>query len=143
MNLMSGNVTKGLIGSFNSIKLAKVSMNVYEQAKSKGDDATMKRALGYASDNLKDAGKSMKETQEAMKKSAVESKDQEEVKQPSSTEKSNNKSTAVNNSAPVDGTSEEQPQSQSADTQSDKSETYTPEGKVKHAAAKPKLSVSA
>ena len=72
MNLLTPEVTNGLIGASSYVKLAGVSMNVYQAAKLRGDGATMERASGYAQEALDKASISGDDAQQALQDAQTE-----------------------------------------------------------------------
>lgn len=81
MDLLTPGVIKGLIGASSYMKIADVAMGVYSKAKNKGDESTMKRALGYANDSMDSAEKDSKEAQEALKEAQENAKIQAQAEQ--------------------------------------------------------------
>ncbi len=69
---MNTGMMQSLIGAGNSIKTASVSMNVYMQARNKGDEETMQRALGYTMEHMEQAEKYGEKLEEATKEDQKE-----------------------------------------------------------------------
>ncbi len=69
---MNTGMMQGLIGAGNSIKTASVSMNVYMEARNKGDEETMQRALGYTMEHMEQVEKYGEKLEEATKEDQKE-----------------------------------------------------------------------
>ena len=69
---MNTGMVQNLIGAGNSIKIASVSMNVYMEARNKGDEETMQRALGYTMEHMEQAEKYGEKLEEATKEDQKE-----------------------------------------------------------------------
>jgi len=140
MNLLNGGVTRGLVGAATNMKLAGVSMAVYEVAKAKKDKDAMEKAKGYATDLMDQANKCCDEAREALKDAQVDAKKQEEQQQQNVSQST----TATTTTDTVEISREAQTVSngawaatgslsQNATVASDISQTYTSEGDIKTA----------
>lgn len=87
VDLLSGGVTRGLVSAATSMKTAQVCMTVYSAAKARGDEATMKRALGYASDNIGNAMDSTEESRTALAENVKTAREEEKAEQAARLEK--------------------------------------------------------
>lgn len=78
---MNTGMVQNLIGAGNSIKMASVSMNVYMEARNKGDEETMQRALGYTMEHMEQAEKYGEKLEEATKEDQKEAAKKAEKEQ--------------------------------------------------------------
>ena len=162
INILTASVTNGLMGASVNAKLADTPMAVYQQAKLKGDDTTMKRALGYASDSLGDAKKSSEKTQEALAKASTEEHKQEkdeqqppvkessqQIVQKTDSQQSTNSSTASDkveiskDDKSVQNATSSEVHSENRSEASNNSGNYTSDGNVTPTDLQPKLSITA
>ncbi len=81
MNILTADVMNGIIGASSSRKMADVSMNVYRQAETKGDEETMERAMGYTTDSLNSANDYSQKTQKALEEAQTEASEQDRIEQ--------------------------------------------------------------
>lgn len=156
MNTITNGVARGLMGSMVNVKLANVAMGVYKKAENSGDEETMQRALGYASDSLNSAQKSMDQTQKAQLEASNEAKNEKDIDSAKQTSDNNNTVNKPDSSADTvqissEGKAELNSITQTESTQdsaavstsTDKPAVYSPSGKVKYITVKQKLSVKA
>ena len=83
---MIARTAEGLIGANAAVKEIRTPMKVYKEARARGDDATMKRAMGYVDKFNGDAWEHKAKADEGLKQEAVEAKekarlDREELEQ--------------------------------------------------------------
>lgn len=81
MNLFTTGVMNGMLGSSSCMKAAEVSMRVYSEAKNKGDEKTMNRALGYANDSKNSAMENSKKASKSLEEAQIEAKEQAKKEQ--------------------------------------------------------------
>ncbi|MCM1055859.1 MAG: hypothetical protein NC394_10105 [Bacteroides sp.] len=76
---MTAKTTEGLIGANAAVKEIRTPMKVFKEARARGDQATMKRAMGYAEKFNGDAWEHKARADEGLKQEAVEAKEKEKL----------------------------------------------------------------
>ena len=76
---MLANTTGNLLGANNAMDVIRTPMKVYKEARARGDEATMKRAMGYVEKFSEDARTYKSKADEALKEEAAEAKEKEKL----------------------------------------------------------------
>lgn len=76
---MLANTTGNLLGANTAMDVIRTPMKVFKEARARGDQATMKRAMGYVDKFNNDAWEYKIKADEALKKEAAEAKEKEKL----------------------------------------------------------------
>ena len=76
---MLANTTGNLLGANTAMEVIRTPMKVYKEARARGDQATMKRAMGYVEKFNDDAWKYKSKADEALREEAAEAKEKEKL----------------------------------------------------------------
>ena len=84
---MNTKTMEGLVGARTNINIANTPLRVYKEARSKGDTATMERAMGYVNEYEDRADQYKSEADEGMKEDAKESREMAKLEREKAIEK--------------------------------------------------------
>lgn len=94
-DLLSGGVMQNLLNSFSSRKLAETAFAVYRNAEFRGDEETMKRALGYMNNSIGDSMNSLNASKKALAENKEAARQQEKADQAERIEKAKLKAAEI------------------------------------------------
>ena len=108
-DVLSGGVTRGLIGASAHIKTAEVCMSVYRVAERENDYDKMKRAMGYASENVGGAIKDINESKNSLKENTIAAREERKAEETADLEKNRDKTVTnvTGETAPEENTNNE------------------------------------